>query len=71
MNNKAFLPMPDDNGFFGEYGGQFLPPQLKAVMDEINNAYEEVRNSDAFKNELAELMTHFVGAPAPFIMLKI
>ncbi len=70
MNNKAFLPMPDDNGFFGEYGGQFLPPQLKAVMDEINNAYEEVRNSDAFKNELAELMTHFVGRPSPIYHAK-
>jgi tryptophan synthase beta chain len=60
-----FLPMPDDNGYFGEYGGQIIPPELKAIMDDINNAYEEIRNTDAFKNELNELLTHYVGRPSP------
>jgi len=65
MNNSDFLPMPDDNGFFGDYGGQQLPPELKAVMDDINDAYLEIKDSAAFKNELADLMTHFVGRPSP------
>lgn len=60
-----FLPMPDDNGYFGEYGGQIIPPELKAIMDDINNAYEEIRNTDAFKNELSDLFTHYVGRPSP------
>jgi len=57
-------------GFLANTVDSFYPPQLKAVMDEINNAYEEVRNSDAFKNELAELMTHFVGRPSPIYHAK-
>lgn len=32
MNTTDFLPMPDDNGFFGDYGGQQLPPELKAII---------------------------------------
>ncbi|MCU7818509.1 MAG: tryptophan synthase subunit beta [gamma proteobacterium symbiont of Lucinoma myriamae] len=70
MNNADFLPMPDDNGFFGDYGGQQLPPELKAIMDDINDAYLEIKDTDAFKNELADLMTHFVGRPSPIYHAK-
>jgi tryptophan synthase beta chain len=33
-----FAPMPDAQGMFGEYGGQLVPPHLKAAMDEIASA---------------------------------
>ena len=65
-----FLPMPDDKGYFGEYGGQVLPPELVAVMDQINDAYEEVRNTDAFKDELSDLYTHYVGRPSPIFFAR-
>ena len=67
---KDFLPMPDENGYFGEYGGQVLPPELKAVMDQINDAYEEVSNSDSFKAELDDLYTHYVGRPSPIFFAR-
>jgi len=70
MSHTDFLPMPDNNGFFGEYGGQQLPPELKTIMDDITNAYLEIKDTDAFKNELAELMTHFVGRPSPIYHAK-
>lgn len=70
MSTTDFLPMPDENGYFGEYGGQQLPPELKAIMDDINNAYLEIKDTDAFKNELADLMTHFVGRPSPIYHAK-
>ncbi len=62
---QEFLPMPDENGYFGEYGGQIIPPELKAVMDDINDAYEEIRGTEAFTNELNDLYTHYVGRPSP------
>ena len=31
---NQFLPMPDKEGYFGEYGGQIIPPELKKVMDD-------------------------------------
>ncbi|NOQ68852.1 MAG: tryptophan synthase subunit beta [Gammaproteobacteria bacterium] len=62
--------MPDENGYFGEYGGQVLPPELKAVMDQINDAYEEVSNSDSFKAELDDLYTHYVGRPSPIFFAR-
>ena len=57
--------MPDREGYFGEYGGQIIPPELKQVMDDINASYEEVSATDAFKSELAELYTDYVGRPSP------
>lgn len=40
---------PDEQGFFGEYGGQFIPLHLKQAMDQINLAYEEIRHTPEFQ----------------------
>jgi tryptophan synthase beta chain len=65
-----FAPMPDENGFFGEYGGQIIPPELKAVMDEICASYYEVSQTESFKNELEKLYTHYVGRPSPIYLAE-
>ncbi len=57
--------LPDNKGFFGEFGGQFVPEELKRIMDEINNAYEEISRSQTFQDELSSLYTHYVGRPSP------
>ncbi|MDH3394333.1 MAG: tryptophan synthase subunit beta [Desulfobulbaceae bacterium] len=66
----TFAEMPDADGYFGEYGGQIIPPELKAVMDDINVAYEEVSKTKAFQDELAELYTHYVGRPSPIFYAR-
>jgi len=67
---QQFLEMPDSQGYFGEYGGQILPPELKAVMDGINVAYEEVRKTAAFQDELTDLYAHYVGRPSPIFYAR-
>lgn len=57
--------MPNEDGYFGEYGGSFIPEELKKIMDEIGAAYDECRQDPAFKTELARLYKHFVGRPSP------
>lgn len=59
------LPMPDANGYFGAYGGQIIPPELKAVMDEIAAAYLEIRATEAFRRELRQLQAEYIGRPSP------
>ncbi|GEM_PF-6853560 len=46
------IALPNELGFFGNFGGQFIPPHLKEAMDEINNAYEEIRHTAEFQDEL-------------------
>ena len=63
-------PMPDENGFFGEYGGQFIPPELKAIMDEITAAYLEIRDSKPFQDELHDLQSNYIGRPSPLFYAR-
>lgn len=67
---QQFLEMPNAQGYFGEYGGQIIPPELKAVMDDINAAYDEVRQTAAFQDELTDLYAHYVGRPSPIFHAK-
>ena len=63
-------PMPDENGFFGDYGGQFIPPELKTVMDEITAAYAEIRDTTAFQDELRDLHANYIGRPSPLFYAR-
>ena len=65
-----FAPMPDDKGYFGEYGGQVIPPELKQIMDDINDAYDQVSQTEAFKQELAELNADYTGRPSPLYFAR-
>ncbi|WP_372737590.1 tryptophan synthase subunit beta [Neptunomonas sp.] len=65
MSSFDFGPMPDKEGFFGQYGGQIIPPELKVIMDEIDAAYEEIRQMPDFQQELQMLLTDYVGRPSP------
>ena len=62
---KDFQDMPDSKGYFGEYGGQIIPPELVKIMNDINDAYEKVTKTEAFQQELQELFTDYVGRPSP------
>ena len=63
-------PMPDDDGFFGEYGGQIIPPELKVVMDEITAAYLDIRQNSAFQEELKTLQRDYIGRPSPLFYAR-
>ncbi len=65
-----FAPMPDEKGYFGEYGGQVIPPELKQIMDEINDAYDQVRQTEAFQQELAMLNEDYTGRPSPIYFAR-
>ncbi len=54
---------PDARGYFGEFGGRFVPETLAAPVAELQEAYFAARASDAFRAELAGLLTSFVGRP--------
>lgn len=64
------IEMPDENGWFGEYGGSFIPPELEKILNEINEAYLEIIKDSAFHEELNMLYRDFVGRPSPIFHLK-
>ena len=64
------LAMPDEKGYFGEYGGQIIPPPLIEIMNQIDAAYNEVVKTEAFQNELQELYADYVGRPSPIYFAR-
>jgi tryptophan synthase beta chain len=56
---------PDSQGYFGEYGGSFIPPELQAEMDKITDAYYSISKSHDFISELRNIRKHFQGRPTP------
>ncbi|MFT6471777.1 MAG: tryptophan synthase beta chain, partial [Neptuniibacter pectenicola] len=70
MSKFTYAEMPNKDGFFGEFGGQIIPPELKQIMDEINDAYEEIRQKPEFQAELDLLFADYVGRPSPIYHAK-
>lgn len=56
---------PDKNGYFGEYGGSFLPPELEEAMREVTEAYLTIAHSAKFISELRRIRREFQGRPTP------
>jgi tryptophan synthase beta chain len=56
---------PDTRGYFGEFGGRFVPETLVAPVEALEHAYLDVRDDPAFRAELDSLLTHYVGRPTP------
>lgn len=69
--NKSYLEsMPDINGFFGKFGGSFIPPILEKPFAEITKAYAELKNSPKFIEELKYVRKHYQGRPTPISFAK-
>ncbi len=61
---------PNEEGFFGEYGGAMLPPPLIPHFKEINEAYQRLSKSREFLDDLMYIRKHFQGRPTPISHLK-
>jgi tryptophan synthase beta chain len=62
--------LPNSEGYFGEYGGAYLPPDLDEVMKEIDRAYRKIVEDPAFIEALMDLRKHYVGRPSPIYHAK-
>jgi tryptophan synthase beta chain len=56
---------PDARGYFGEYGGRYVPETLVEPAEELERAYMAVRDDPAFGAELDRLLKDYVGRPTP------
>jgi tryptophan synthase beta chain len=56
---------PDRRGYFGEFGGRFVPETLVEPVEQLERAYFAARDDPAFRAELARLLKDYVGRPTP------
>ena len=57
--------LPDDRGYFGAFGGRFVPETLMAPLAELEEAYRKAGKDRGFQARLNELLEHYVGRPTP------
>lgn len=60
----------DDNGYYGQFGGAFIPEMLHPNMEELRNNYLRIIQEDEFKNEFDYLLRNYVGRPTPLYFAK-
>lgn len=65
MNLDIAYTQPDDLGFFGEFGGAFIPELLRPNLTELENYYQKVRNDSTFHENYEKLLRDYVGRPTP------
>lgn len=65
MNKTNSHTLPDERGYFGAYGGRFVPETLIPALDELLAAYESARADAEFQDQLAMLQATYVGRPTP------
>lgn len=62
---KRFDNLPDARGYFGPYGGKFVPEILVPALMELEDAFERARVDQAFQDELDSYWRHYSGRPTP------
>ncbi|MDP5096096.1 MAG: tryptophan synthase subunit beta, partial [Flavobacterium sp.] len=67
MNTKYNV---DENGFYGQFGGAFIPEMLYPNVEELKENYVKIMAESSFQEEFNELLQQFVGRPTPLYFAK-
>lgn len=62
--------LPDKDGFFGEFGGAFVPEDFKQVLVTLDEEFEKAKNDETFLTEVYELLKEYSGRPTPLYFAK-
>ncbi len=66
MNNYQITP----DGFYGEFGGAYIPEILYGTVEQLRTAYLPILESESFKHEYRKLLRDYVGRPSPLYYAK-
>ncbi|MEW6739057.1 MAG: tryptophan synthase subunit beta [Nitrospirota bacterium] len=62
--------LPDKKGYFGQYGGRFVPETLMPALQELEAAYSKAQKDKSFQRELKHLQETYIGRPTPLYFAK-
>ena len=60
----------DKNGYYGEFGGAWIPEMMYTNVEELRTKYIQIINSREFKDEFTQLLKDYVGRPSPLYLAK-
>src|SRR4051794_14410694 len=60
----------DDNGYYGKFGGAYIPEMLYPNVEELRQNYLAILSDESFQSEFTALLEHYVGRPTPLYFAK-
>ena len=61
---------PNEHGYYGDFGGAFIPEMLFANVAQLKSQYLQIMDDPNFKEEVNDLLHHYVGRPTPLFLAK-
>ena len=61
---------PNEHGYYGDFGGAYIPEMLFANVAQLKSQYLQIMDDEDFKNEVNDLLHHYVGRPTPLFLAK-
>jgi len=70
MTTKRLYQQPNEFGYYGKFGGAYIPEMLHRNVEELKSRYLEIMNEASFQNEFHELLRDYAGRPTPLYHAK-
>ncbi|MCB9055975.1 MAG: tryptophan synthase subunit beta [Chitinophagales bacterium] len=70
MSSSETYTTPDEHGYYGEFGGAYIPEMLHRNVEELRSKYLEIMNDESFQQEFQELLHDYAGRPTPLYHAK-
>jgi tryptophan synthase beta chain len=70
VRRSKIKKLPDKRGYFGQYGGRFIPETLMPALQELEVAYLKAKRDKSFQKELKHLQGTYIGRPTPLYFAK-
>ena len=64
------MKLPDRKGYFGKFGGKYIPETISVCLEELENAYSKVKKDKDFNKELQFYLREYAGRPTPLYLAK-
>ena len=68
--HNSYLKWPNENGYFGQYGGRYVSETLMPLIIDVEKEYNKIKNNAAFKKEFKYYLEKFVGRPSPLFFAE-
>ena len=65
MGNTTTYQQPDAHGYYGDFGGAYIPEMLHRNVEELKERYLDIMYDAAFQKEFRHLLKDYVGRPTP------
>ena len=70
MSTKETYQQPNEQGYYGSFGGAYIPEMLHQNVEELRTKYLEIMYEEAFQKEFQQLLRDYAGRPTPLYHAK-